>query len=239
MKYPCGSLINQKPRTERLDQKKCGYFDDDKNSVVTAFSKMGLKSYATGAFQRHPLAFLVEAADDISNAIVDSKYTVDQRLIRASKAIELLTPLANRVAAYADKESYKSEDDELERLRAYATNCLANECATAFHKNLGDIFNGLFGKSLIDTTTVATEYEAIRRAVEEEAFTHPSVLEIEVAGFEVINGLLSFFVPALTRSSGCRSKAGQETVWPFSGRLPSPAGRSAAKQACRMSRSCD
>jgi dGTPase len=130
MKYPCGSLINGKRRAKRLEQKKCGYFDDDRDDVIRALKKMGQTPYATGSFHRHPLAFLVEAADDISNAVVDLEDTVDQKLIHPIEAVGLLMPFAQQVDGY--KRKYKSDEDELERLRAYATNVLTNECAENF-----------------------------------------------------------------------------------------------------------
>ena len=73
MKYPCGSVINGRSRDKgRVEQKKFGYFEDERELIVPALRELGMHEYETGAFRRHPLAFLVEAADDICYAIIGS-----------------------------------------------------------------------------------------------------------------------------------------------------------------------
>ncbi len=198
MKYPCSSLIDGMPRGKNVDQKKCGYFQDDAIGILAALKKLGLKSYGQGAFRRHPLAFLVEAADDISNAIIDLEDTVDQGLIEPAEAIALLAPIAQKTI-YARK--YGNDRDELERLRAFATNSLVEGCADVFSANLTSILDGDFQRCLVDETKYSDEYEAIRKAISAKAHKHRSVLEIEAAGFRVIEGLLDFFVPALVNPS--------------------------------------
>jgi dGTPase len=204
MKYPCGSLINGEKRLKRLDQKKCGYFDDDSSDLILAFRELKQSEYAPGAFRRHPLAFLVEAADDISNAVVDLEDTVDQGLVSTNEAIELLMPLAKIDVDF--REKYDG-DDALERLRAFATKELTKACAKTFRDNLEKILDGDFQTSLIDASPVKNLYEEVRKAIENNAFVDSGVLEVEAAGFQVIDGLLNFFVPALVHNDENRSRS--------------------------------
>ena len=216
LKYPCGSLIGGETRAkDRLEQKKCGYFNDDKETIVPALTELGLCPYAEGAFHRHPLAFLVEAADDISNAIVDLEDSVDQNLVPAEEAIDLLTPLARLIRGFERK--YDGATDELERQRAYATSALTAECARVFKDNLEPILDGRFDKSLIDDAEPEFQeaYKKIRDKIESRSFKHPAVLEIEAAGFKVIGGLMDMFVQALTAKEWQVGKVDKKLIWLF------------------------
>lgn len=200
MKYPCGSVVGCHGRDlTRVDQKKFGYFVDDSELVSEALGKLGLKTVGHGAFMRHPLSFLVEAADDICYAVADLEDSVDQRLISADEAIEALVPIAGRVSRFRDKYSGR---DRLSRLRAYAIHSMIEECVSIFRSSFEEIEAGEFLKSLIDGSEIRHEYKKLTDLVGATAYRDHRVLEVEAAGFRIIGGLLDIFAPALLNPSG-------------------------------------
>lgn len=196
MKYPCGSLVDGKPRKkEQIEQKKFGYFVDDDALIVDGLQDLGMVAAGTGAFRRHPLAFLVEAADDICYAIIDLEDSVDQKLVDLESAIAILEPLAKRVETYSPS-GYKGHS-YLQWLRAYAIHGLVTACASAFRENAPSILDGTFNKSLVQATPAVDEYAAVKAEVARTAYVDSRVLAVELAGFQVIKGLLDIFVTAL------------------------------------------
>jgi dGTPase len=207
MKYPCSSTLdgNNRDRT-LLAQKKFGYFHDDSSLIVPALRKeMKLLESPPGAFQRHPLALLTEAADDICYAIVDLEDSVDQGVISADRASTLLEPIA-AVKEDKDPTYVLKGKDRVQWLRAHAINALIGQCAVEFVKSLPSIMAGSYNSSLIQQTTSWTHYEDLQREVKEYAYRDPRVLAIELAGYRVIQGLLDLFVDAFFDPKVGRSK---------------------------------
>ena len=217
MKYPCGSVINEQSRNKgRVEQKKFGYFEDERELIVPALRELGMLEYETDAFSRHPLAFLVEAADDICYAIIDLEDSVDQKVITDKEASDLLEPLVKRVREGATFNDYGYEGRaRIEWYRAYAIQALVTECAKVFEDHIADILNGELHASLIDLSDTRDEYNEVKKVVKGKAYKDHRVLEVEAAGFQVISGLLDYFAPALVTPESERSKAEEKLFWLF------------------------
>ena len=94
MKYPKESLP-KKPTADIID-KKFGFFQSEKELYIDVATDLGLKKVRTGndvTFSRHPLAFLVEAADDICYTIIDFEDGINLGLIEEEFALEYLIKL--------------------------------------------------------------------------------------------------------------------------------------------------
>lgn len=212
MKYPCGSVISGQSRDRgRVEQKKFGYFEDERELIVPALTELGMREYGSGAFRRHPLAFLVEAADDICYALVDLEDSVDQGVIEYEEAFAVLEPLANRTKPIS-RAGYSGQA-RLEWLRAYAMNALVAECGRVFEAKIEDVLAGTFSQSLIDASDVKDDYDKVRKAVKDKAYKDKRVLEVEAAGFQVIRGLLDFFVPALIGKPDDKQTTYGQMIW--------------------------
>ena len=224
MKYPCGSIIDGQSRdTSRVEQKKFGYFEDERELIRPALRTLGLYEYAPSAFRRHPLAFLVEAADDICYAVVDLEDSVDQKLISVDDASSLLLPLAKRIKKRADTHKGYEGRSRLEWLRALTIQALVTECARVFENKIDEILNGTLHTSLIAQSEATNEYNDVKEAVKRTAYCDSRVLEVEAAGFQVISGLLDFFAPALVANKSNRGKREEKLIWLFpEGYLQSP-----------------
>ena len=197
MKYPCGSRIDGTVKRDesKVSQKKFGFFEAEQDLAVRTLRALGLKRLSSNAFARHPLAFLVEAADDICYRIVDLEDSVDQGLVPPREAIEVLGPLAKGRSGF--KNLTYALDERVRWMRAQAINGLIDVCHAVFEEQLDSILDGTFDSSLVQASKLADEYNHLEQVVRTSAYENERVLKVEVAGFRTIGGLLDAFVPAL------------------------------------------
>jgi len=83
MKYPKQSL--PKKPTKHISDKKYGIFQSEREAFTDVANELGLKAYGQGEdvrYVRHPLTFLVEAADDICYTIIDFEDGINLGLIQ-------------------------------------------------------------------------------------------------------------------------------------------------------------
>lgn len=196
-KYPCGSLINGAARQkQRIQQKKFGYFQDDKPLICDVFVSLGMHQYELGAFSRHPLAYLVEAADDICYAIIDLEDSVDQGLIDVNDGLAILDQLVSK--AYPNQTYGNVESTSKFRwCRALAIRALINSCMEVCKLSLAELRTGHLDKSLVELCSFSQEYKEIKNRVGESAYLNSRVVQVELVGYKVISGLLDMFVGAV------------------------------------------
>lgn len=200
-KYPRPSFIENPSEGRKLSEKKHGFFDQDRKAFEEVAGKAGLIRKPNGAWVRHPLAFLVEAADDICYHIVD--FEDGHRLGRVTfdEAEAHLGPIAFAERP-ADKTSYPSIDSsdkvtKVQYLRAQAIGTLVTAAAKAFNENIPAMMEGTLEQGLVDLTPFGDKLKAIKKLSFEKVYGSRKVVEIEAAGYEVLGGLLDAFVPAL------------------------------------------
>ena len=183
-KYPRQSLI-QKKQTERASQKKYGF-------------QLGLvQQGGQSVWRRHPLAFLVEAADDICYHIIDLEDGCTLGLVSLDESVELLKPIIGKKFDKKKFNQKQSQHEKLGTLRAMAINELIGQTVEVFVDSEGDILSGSFDKPLTSLINSAQAMSNIQSVSVERIYRARVVLEKEVAGFEVIDGLLSALVKAV------------------------------------------
>jgi dGTPase len=212
-KYPRASIMEGADR-DRVSEKKFGYASDDAANFAAVAEDTGLLVKAPGAWCRHPLAFLMEAADDICYGVVDLED--GHRLARVSfdQARALLWPIAF-ADGQAAGESYTDiadDDGRVEYLRARAIGNLVSACVDVFKEHYALIMDGRFESDLASRCRFAPHLDAIARVSRRQIYATPAVLQIEAAGFEIIGGLLAKLVPALLSAEQGRSKAHQKIM---------------------------
>ncbi len=197
MKYPKESLP-KKPSNHIVD-KKYGFFQADKNLFLDVVKELGLAPLRDGldlAFQRHPLAFLVEAADDICYTIIDFEDGINLGLINEEFALEYLIKL---VKDRINKEKYyslKTTKDRVSYLRALAINTLIYDAISVFKENEEAILNGKFSVALLDKSKYKAQIKDIIKISVEKIYQSKEVTEKEIAGYHVIKNLLDVFIQA-------------------------------------------
>ncbi len=201
MKYPKESLP-KKPSSHIVD-KKYGVFQSEVEAFKDVVETLGLPTLRENkdlAFQRHPLAFLVEAADDICYTIIDFEDGINLGLIEEEFALEYLI---NLVRDNINTEKYyqlKSKKDRVSYLRALAIGNLINEAATIFLENETLILNGDYNNSLLDKCKYEAQVNDIIKISIERIYRSKEVVEKEVAGYRVLSDLLDVFITAINNT---------------------------------------
>lgn len=194
-KYPKESLtIN--PASQKKIYKKFGFFQSEKAVFQNIAEHTGLIKFNTfeNFWCRHPLSFLVEAADDICYRIMDLEDGFRLGLVPFRETEELLKNLikVDIVKDYNERD----ESDRIGYLRAKSINELIKELALSFLDNEDNILNAKLEEELISLIPGAKGLEEIEKLSVEKIYRHRSVVEREAAGYEVLSGLLDSFITA-------------------------------------------
>ena len=203
MKYPKGSLPH-KP-TRNIADKKFGFFQNEKEIFAEVAEELGLIMTRTGkdlSFSRHPLAFLVEAADDICYTIIDFEDGINLGLIDEDYALEYLIKLVKDSINTNKYNSLQSTADRLSYLRALAINTLITEAAEIFLKNEEAILAGEFHESLFDKSKYEAQIADIIKLSIERIYQSEEVISKEIAGYKMLSQLLDTYTNAFLPEEG-------------------------------------
>ena len=196
VKYPKESLP-VKP-SSNISDKKYGFFQNEKNTYVDIANELGLLK-DDGGYNRHPLTFLVEAADDICYTIIDFEDGINLGLVQEDYALEYLI---NLVRDSINTEKYNTLNNTIDRvsyLRALSINTLINEAVQIFIENEDDILSGNFHVSLLKKSKYKPQISDIIKISVEKIYESKEVIEKEVAGYNIINKLLDTFISSVNR----------------------------------------
>ncbi len=211
-KYPRLSLLNTHDSARR-SQKKFGIYQSEKKSFTEVASELGLFKFQEGSWCRHPLAFLVEAADDICYHIIDLEDGFTLGLIEEELTANLLIEI---VGETFDKGKYghiATSQERIGMLRALAINNLVDQATTIFLDAEDDILEGNFDRALIE---LCPSYPVLKQIIDisiQKLYRSKVVVEIEAAGFEVLSGLIERFSEAMIATINKEATAREETIW--------------------------
>jgi dGTPase len=194
MKYPKQSL--PKKPTAHVADKKFGVFQSDTDFFSEVVSELGLLSRNNTGFARHPLTFLVEAADDICYTIIDFEDGINLGLIEEDIALEYLINLVRNNLKTEVYSRLNTPQDRLAYLRALAINTLIAEAATLFLENEAEILNGTFSEALLDKSQYKAQITDIIKISVEKVYQSSEVMEKEIAGYNILSTLLDAFTTA-------------------------------------------
>ena len=187
MKYPKESL--PKKPTGHIAHKKFGYFQNEKAFFKEVADDIGLLPQHIGneiTYSRHPLTFLVEAADDICYTIIDFEDGINLGLIQEEYALEYLIKLVKNTINTSKYNSLITTADRLSYLRALAINTLIQEAATTFIKYEGAILSGTFDVGLLDKSSYQAQINDIIKISVDNIYQSQEVVEKEIAGYEIL-----------------------------------------------------
>ncbi len=153
-KYPIAS--NVAPRDKYIGQHKFGFFQSEELYFFEIADKIGLIQRNAGIpyWCRHPLAFLVEAADDICYAIIDIEDGFELGYLTFQEAKEVLRPIAPNALL----TSSMAPSEKIGKLRAVAIGNLIEECVNVFVDNEDELLNGSFQSSLVKSMRYEREF---------------------------------------------------------------------------------
>ena len=195
MKYPKESL--PKKPTDHVADKKYGVFQSDIPFFSEVITELGMLSRNNGnGFARHPLTYLVEAADDICYTIIDFEDGINLGLIEEEIALEYLINLVRNTIKKDVYSRLTTSQNRLAYLRSLAINTLISEAATIFIENEEEILRGTFSEALLDKSQYKVQVDDIIKISVEKIYESTEVREKEIAGYTILSTLLDAFTTA-------------------------------------------
>lgn len=207
-KYPIASELSPVPGA--ASSKKFSFFQSEIPLFEEVAERTGLIRRAPVAAHwcRHPLVFIVEAADDICYRLVDFEDGVRLGLLRYEEVRDAFLEIIGSAKMGARAETMGREKERIEFLRAIAIGAVVEQVAEVFLQNEEALLAGEFEQPLIQCTRSAGALERIVKRSQQTIYASTRGVEIEAAGFEVIAGLLDLFVEAVedvAARGGCAS----------------------------------
>lgn len=197
MKYPKESL--PKKPTKNIADKKYGFFQTDKAFFQEVALDMGMIANKSGndiGFERHPLAYLVEAADDICYTIIDFEDGINLGLVSEDFALEYLIKLVKDSIDTSKYKTLETKEDRISYLRALAIGSLINDAVKVFIENEEVIMKGEFPFALTDKSKYKAQMDDIIKISVNNIYQSREVVEKEIVGYQIIQTLLDKFVTA-------------------------------------------
>jgi dGTPase len=226
VKYPCDSLNGFDK--SRLATKKSGFFDSEIDTYRTIATALGIPQLGQGknVFARHPFVYLVEAADDICYRVIDFEDAHRLNIISIDRIGELFLSFFDNETGYDARDRVEKifndindDNQKVQFLRAKLINLLIFRVRDVFIEKEAELLAGELSKSLIDY--LPPRELALIKAIDafsvKHIYNHRSVVEIEIAGYNVIGGLLKEFYGAVLNPRSAKSEKVLQLV---SGQFP-------------------
>ncbi|HQA73415.1 deoxyguanosinetriphosphate triphosphohydrolase [Flavobacterium sp.] len=200
-KYPKESL--PKKPTKNISDKKYGFFQSDRDFFKEVAEELGMISNKSGediGYERHPLAFLVEAADDICYTIIDFEDGINLGLVSEDYALEYLIKLVKDTIDTKKYQTLTTKEDRISYLRALAIGNLINDAVRVFLENEEAILQGKFHFALTDKSKYKAQMDDIIKLSVKNIYQSREVIEKELSGYQIINNLLDKFISAFNNN---------------------------------------
>ncbi len=181
--------------------RKNGFFSQEAAyfAEVASHCDMGTSTGARNVYARHPLSYLMEAADDICYHLADIEDGVELHLIHPTEAMDAYRSLS---------QTGGQEANSLSGLRAQATTTLVRAVYEAFVNHFQELIDGTMFTPLTHLTPYREGLLALKDLARVRIFESEAKLRTELAGQQAVEGLLERFVPAVHAFVEDRSGAG-------------------------------
>lgn len=199
VKYPFPSILAG-------NKSKFGFFTSEEEDYLKIAQELGIKRLSPEneppKYARHPLVYLVEAADDICYQMMDIEDAYKLKLLTPREAKELYQLFFDEKKKERVKKVFSFVSDKNEQiayLRATIIGILISECTRVFMENEEAILDGTFEGTLIKNICppLNEAYKHCTQIAIEKIYRSRDVLDIELAGFHVISTLLELMIDAV------------------------------------------
>ncbi|MBR5086106.1 MAG: deoxyguanosinetriphosphate triphosphohydrolase [Muribaculaceae bacterium] len=181
---------------------KFGFFTTEKETFEKIAAELGMIKLEEERYCRHPLVYMVEAADDICYQVMDIEDGHKLKLLSTDETIDLLTGLFNEERKAHMREVMENVADPNEKivyLRSCVVGLLVQECAQTFVEHEDEIMEGRFEGSLIDHISSLPKqgYEYCSEVAFKKLYRAGYVVDVDLAGIRIINLLLDKLTQAV------------------------------------------
>ena len=210
VKYPFASSLSG-------NHGKFGFFASEAESYRKIADELGIfcKS-APGEplkYARHPLVYMVEAADDICYEIMDIEDSHKLKILSFAETEHLLLSffdeeIQQKIRQRIIDEELTDENEKVVYMRASVIGKLENECVAAFLAHEEEILAGTFEGSLIDHISERPKkaYKECEKISYSKIYQSKPVLDIELSGYQIMATLMEVFIEAAVNPSRFYSK---------------------------------
>lgn len=192
------------PSTQAGRKLKFGFFTAEQESFGRIAEELGIRQdpQHPGRYSRHPLVYLVEAADDICYQIMDIEDAHKLKLLTTAETMELFRGyFSEERKKHIDKTLNIVTDvnEQIGYLRSCVIGELVNECARVFVEKEEELLNGTLERPLIEfiAETPGKAYHACTKMAWERLYRSSDVVDIELAGHQIISVLLDKLIFAV------------------------------------------
>ncbi len=206
VKYPYASTLAG-------EKGKFGFFFSEEKGYRKIADELGIIKQQDEPlqFRRYPLVYLVEAADDICYQIMDIEDAHKLKIISSQECKELLLNFFTKEKQERTKKVMDMVNDENEQiayLRSSVIGKLVDECSEVFLVNEEDILQGKFSSPLINNISnpALDAYKTCSNLAFKKIYRSQDVLDIELAGYRIINFLLDCLLEAVETPKNTYSK---------------------------------
>ncbi len=207
VKYPVSSC-RMCPSSGDIKEKKMGFFYAEQSLYETIAEEMG--TYG----KRHPLTFILEAADDIAYKTADIedafkkgfisyeklKEELEKAQSKSKTELSRLDPVGMLVHQHDNALARGVENTQLYAVQNFLVRLQSSLlfCATfGFTKNYEQIMEGTYGNDIFYNTYGQWVMDALGDIAYRYAFISKPILQMEAAAGTILNFLLDRFVPAV------------------------------------------
>lgn len=198
VKYPFSSSLAG-------SKSKFGFFVSEEESFRKVADELGLIQLSESPLKyvRHPLVYLVEAADDICYQMMDIEDAHKLKILTTEETQSLLMSYFDEGRQAHMRKTFEIVNDTNEQI-AYLRSCvigrMIQECTRAFLEHEEEILSGTFEGTLIKhiSERPAEAYKHCAHVSMEKIYRSQDVLDIELAGFRVISTLLELMMDGVT-----------------------------------------
>lgn len=197
VKYPFSSSLAGK-------KLKFGFFTTEEESFRQVAEELGMKKLNDSPlkYARHPLVYLVEAADDICYQMMDIEDAHKLKILTSQETQDLLLsyfPEERKARMMNTLVIVSDINEQIAYLRSCVIGLLIRECTQAFLDNEDKILEGEFEGSLIKhiSEKPRAAYSHCAKVSMEKIYRSRDVLDIELAGFRIISTLLDLMIDAV------------------------------------------
>ncbi len=208
MQLTCATLgaFAKYPGCAESKWKKCGFFRQDADMFAEVADSCGMIRDGEYSWKRHPLSFLLEAADDIAYLTVDFEDALRLGMIEYSELEQFFLEIIDSPNSSAYVKTLSSPLRKAEFLRAQAIGVLVKEASGKFIDCHDQLLRGEWHTPLTEAIPQKDILQRIRKRSFSGIYNHRSVAEVVGAGFEMVTGMLDIFVPCInevaTENSG-------------------------------------
>ena len=195
VKYPFSSR-------HASEKGKFGFFTTEKDIFCKVADELQILQLGDERYARHPLVYVVEAADDICYQVMDIEDAHKLKIVGSDEVIELFLNFFGAERRCHLQQVMASVDDPNEKigyLRSCIVGALVSECAQAFVDNEQAILSGTFSGCLIDHMgdVARNAYQGCSKLAFARIYRASDVVDIDLAGNQIITTLLHKLVQAV------------------------------------------